>query len=259
MPTVSLQRALSSVPSARSARRNTVRVFSTQIETPAALRIAPWTNAASEVEALETLTSKLKESPYAFDEDTVKWFLRDRSFDPVEAEEKLLKTAKWRQEMDLENLNTDQFTEEYALGKVRLHDHSDILGRPVILLDASKHFPGQFPVTSTKKLCAYAVREAIDRLPDGKDTFITIYDLRRFGTANADLQFIKYLIDLFFVYHPKRLGQSLLVDAPWVFQPVWQIVKPLLRKYASLVRFVKTSQVRDEYFTDQTVPPEFRE
>ena len=229
-----------------------------KIETPAELRIAPWTATPDQLKALETLNKRLQNSSYSLEQETVQWFLRDRQYDPVEAEEKLLKMAQWKQEIDLDNLSPEGFSEELARGKVRLHDYKDVLGRPVIILDASKHFIGEFPVSSTQKLCAYAVREAMDQLNTEVETFITVYDLRNFRTANADLQFIKYMIDLFFVYNPKRLGQSLLVDAPWVFQPVWQITKPLLRKYAKLVRFVSASQLREEYFTENTVPREFK-
>jgi hypothetical protein len=53
------------------------------------------------------------------------------------------------------------------------------------------------------------------------------------------------------------VGQVLFVDAPWVFQPAWQIIKPLMRKYAALVQFVSSEQVRTEVFTLQTVPKQF--
>jgi hypothetical protein len=53
------------------------------------------------------------------------------------------------------------------------------------------------------------------------------------------------------------VGQVLFVDAPWVFQPAWQIIKPLMRKYAALVQFVSAEQVRTLYFTPQTTPEQF--
>jgi hypothetical protein len=34
-------------------------------------------------------------------------------------------------------------------------------------------------------------------------------------------------VDVFFVYYPKRLSQVLLVDAPWVFRPGWEMVRPV--------------------------------
>jgi hypothetical protein len=27
------------------------------------------------------------------------------------------------------------------------------------------------------------------------------------------------MVDIFFTYYPKRLGQVLFVDAPWIFKP----------------------------------------
>jgi hypothetical protein len=40
-------------------------------------------------------------------------------------------------------------------------------------------------------------------------------------------------------WHPLCLvsycTQVLFVEAPWVFQPAWQVIKPLMRKYAALV------------------------
>ena len=63
---------------------------------------------------------------------------------------------------------------------------------------------------------------------------------------------------MFFTYYPKRLGQVLMVDAPWLFQPPWQLIKPLLKKYATLVRFVSAKDVRNEFFTADKVPEDFK-
>lgn len=49
-----------------------------------------------------------------------------------------------------------------------------------------------------------------------------------------------------------------MVDAPWVFQPPWRLIRPMLRKYARLVRFVNAEQVRNEFFTPETVPKDFK-
>ncbi|KAM0887964.1 hypothetical protein ACQ4PT_028643 [Festuca glaucescens] len=109
-----------------------------------------------------------------------------------------------------------------------------------------------------EKLCAFLVEKALSKLPMGMDNILGIFDLRGFRVENGDLQFLKFLIDVFYYYYPKRLGQVLFVDAPFVFQPIWQLVKPLLKQYASLVRFCDAETVRKEYFTEETVPPDFR-
>ena len=65
-------------------------------------------------------------------------------------------------------------------------------------------------------------------------------------------------VDAFFLYYPKRLGQVLFVDAPWAFKPGWEMVKPWLKKYAGLVRFVSRGEVRREYFAPGTCPADFQ-
>ena len=59
---------------------------------------------------------------------------------------------------------------------------------------------------------------------------------------------------MFFSYYPRRLGQVLVVDAPWVFKPAWAAVRPSLRKYAQLVKFVSRKQVQQGFFTPSTLP-----
>jgi hypothetical protein len=54
-----------------------------------------------------------------------------------------------------------------------------------------------------------------------------------------------------------RFAQVLLVDAPWFFKGPWEAIKPLLRKYAGLVRFVSRAELADEYFTPDALPPQF--
>ncbi|ONI08296.1 hypothetical protein PRUPE_5G170200 [Prunus persica] len=110
-----------------------------------------------------------------------------------------------------------------------------------------------------EKLCVFLIEKALSALPEGTEDILGIFDLRGFGTENADLSFITFLFDVFYYYYPKRLGQVLFVEAPFIFKPIWQLAKPLLKSYASLVRFCSVETVRKEYFTDATVPANFRD
>ena len=89
------------------------------------------------------------------------------------------------------------------------------------------------------------------------ETLLGIFDLRGFGPRNADLSFARFLVDACFLYYPRRLGAVLFVDAPWAFKPVWAVVKPLLRKYGALVRFVSAKEVKEVYFAEGEAPPGF--
>ncbi|XP_066377534.1 uncharacterized protein [Miscanthus floridulus] len=169
------------------------------------------------------------------DDDMVLWFLKDRKFSVDEAVSKLTKAIKWRQDFGVSELSEESVKGLYQTGKAYTQD----------------------PVEN-QKLCAYLVEKAVSRLPSGAENILGIFDLRGFRVENGDLQFLKFLIDVFYYYYPKRLGQVLFVDAPFVFQPMWQVVKPLLKSYASLVRFCDAETVRKEYFKEETVPLDFR-
>ncbi|RLM84580.1 motile sperm domain-containing protein 2 [Panicum miliaceum] len=192
------------------------------------------------------------------DDDMILWFLKDRKFSVDEAVSKLTKAIKWRQDFGVSELSEESVKGLYQTGKAYVHDSLDIYGRPVLVVVAAKHFPSTQDPVENEKLCAYLVEKAINRLPSGAENILGIFDLRGFRVENGDLQFLKFLIDVFYYYYPKRLGQVLFVDAPFVFQPMWQVVKPLLKSYASLVRFCDSETVRKEYFTEETVPPDFR-
>ncbi|KAL6911381.1 hypothetical protein ACP4OV_000186 [Aristida adscensionis] len=188
------------------------------------------------------------------DDDMILWFLKDRKFSVDEAVSKLTKAIDFH----VSELSEESVKGLYQTGKAYVHDSFDIYGRPVLVVVAAKHFPSKQDPVENEKLCAYLVENAISRLPLGAENILGIFDLRGFRVENGDLQFLKFLIDVFYYYYPKRLGQVLFVDAPFVFQPMWQLVKPLLKSYASLVRFCDVETVRKEYFTEETVPPDFR-
>ncbi|XP_034673848.1 CRAL-TRIO domain-containing protein C365.01 isoform X3 [Vitis riparia] len=153
------------------------------------------------------------------DEDMILWFLKDRKFS---VEEKCKHIAK----------RTVRIVSPYEKMQDPIED---------------------------EKLCVFLIEKALSKLPAGKEEILGIIDLRGFGTENADLKFLTFLFDVFYYYYPRRLGQVLFVEAPFVFKPIWQLVKPLLKSYASLARFCSMETVRKEYFTEETFPASFRD
>ncbi|XP_011071930.1 phosphatidylinositol transfer protein CSR1 isoform X3 [Sesamum indicum] len=164
----------------------------------------------------------------------------------------------WRKEFGVSELSEESVKSAAETGKAYLHSHLDVYGRPVLIVEARKHFPGEQGSHEDQKLCVFLIEKALTKLPAGKQEILVIIDLRGFQTQNADIKFTTFVFDAFYNYYPKRLSQVLFVDAPFIFKPVWQLIKPLLKSYASLVRFCSAEAVRDEYFTEDTVPANFR-
>ncbi|KAE9602638.1 putative CRAL-TRIO lipid binding domain, CRAL/TRIO domain-containing protein [Lupinus albus] len=193
------------------------------------------------------------------DEDMILWFLKDRKFSVEDAVSKLTKAIKWRQDFGVSELTEDAVKDVAQTGKAFVHDFLDINGRPVLVVVASKHFPEAQDPIKDERLCTFLIEKALSKLPPGKEQILGIIDLRGFGTQNADLRYLTFLLNVFYYYYPKRLAQILFVDAPFVFKPMWQLVKPLLKSYTSLVRFCSVDTVRKEYFTKETLPSNFRD
>ncbi|KAK9821556.1 hypothetical protein WJX81_001198 [Elliptochloris bilobata] len=231
----------------------------TAIRPTPGLTTLPWSATPEEERALAEVGRAMQACPYgAPDEATQQWFLRDRRLAVDAAVDKLTAYMKWRAEfLPLEGLTWEDVADQAGSGKAYLHAHLDVNGRPVIVVRVSKHVTGEFPLDSSKRYCAYVLEQAIARLSDDCETILGIFDLRGFRTRNADFGFVRFLVDVFFLYYPKRLGQVLFVDAPWGFQPGWELVKPWLKKYAALVRFVSVQQLREEFFTPETLPEDF--
>ncbi|KAI5066273.1 hypothetical protein GOP47_0018897 [Adiantum capillus-veneris] len=192
------------------------------------------------------------------DDDLLLWFLKDRKYNVDAAVGKLVKALTWRRDFDVDRLTEDSVKGIATTGKAYLHSSPDIEGRPVVVVVAANHVPARDDLIESEKLCIYLIEKALNQLPPGKDRILGIFDLRGFTSKNGDLKFVKFLVDVFFNYYPKRLDQVLFVEAPFIFQPGWNMVKPWLKSYASLVRFCTADVVREEYFTPDTVPRGFR-
>jgi hypothetical protein len=186
----------------------------------------------------------------------LEWFLRDRKLDADKATEKTKKYLQWRMDDGYDALaSAPDVAEEAATGKAVLLAERDVLGRPVVYVTLTKHDVETRELARTCKLCVKLVDEALEALRaegDGaSETIMCVFDLRGFSMKNADIDFVKFFIKCIFDYFPKRISQVLLIEPPWVFTPVWQIIKPLMGKYASLVKQTKAKEAK-EYFADES-------
>jgi hypothetical protein len=218
-----------------------------------------WTGDEDQMAALENLRKEMSATPYgnAVTDEQLRWFLLDRKLQVEAAKDKLCTMLQWREEFGADTITTTDVAKEAATGKAYLHTHFDVQNRPVIVVRAAKHVKDAAPLVHSQQLCVFTLERALEKLPEDQDTILGIFDLRGFQSRNADMGFVKFMIDIFFTYYPKRLSQVLFVDAPWIFKPGWEMMKPWLKKYAALVRFVSADEVRKEYFTPDTVPADF--
>ncbi|KAL7153512.1 hypothetical protein ABFS83_04G173900 [Erythranthe nasuta] len=192
------------------------------------------------------------------DEEMILWYLKDRKYSVKDAISKLSKAIRWRHEFGVSELSEESIKNVAETRKAYVHDFLDVNGRPVLIVDASKHIPGEFEQYEDEKLCVFMIEKALSKLPSGNQEILAVIDLRGFRTQNADIKFLTFVFDALYYYYPRRLSQVLFVDAPFIYRPVWELIKPLVKSYASLVRFCSAKTVKEEYFAADTVPPNFK-
>ena len=129
-------------------------------------------------------------------------------------------------------LTFTDIAKEAATGKAYLHAHLDNAARPVIIVRCAKHLTNASPLMESQRLCVHICDRAVERLSPEQQTMLGIFDLRGFTSRNADLGFVRFLVDIFFTYYPKRLSQVLFVEAPWAFKPGWEMIKPVSERGA---------------------------
>ena len=168
-------------------------------------------------------------------------------------------------------------------GVAKLGDERDVFNRPVIFIRARRHFPGNQAADERlavylleraierlgeegEQVCARSrdrpLRPPPSTVAHGRDgegrsprtadepgpasrapQVLGVFDMDGFTAANVDPGFVRFVVDLFFVYYPKRIGQVVFVNAPWLFRPVWAGIAPGLGKYARLVSFVDEGEL----------------
>ncbi|PKA56703.1 hypothetical protein AXF42_Ash012833 [Apostasia shenzhenica] len=160
------------------------------------------------------------------DDAMILWFLKDRKFSVEDTIVKLTRAIKWREEFGVSNLSEESVKSIYETGKAYLHDFTDVDGRSVLVVVASKHFPEKHDAVEDQKLCVFLIEKALRKLPDDLGEILVIVDLRGFRPENADFMFLKLI----------------------------NCCSPSILK----VRFCDADAVRNDYFKEDTVPEAFK-
>lgn len=160
----------------------------------------------------------------------LRW-IRARKWNIYQALEQLNETIYWRHQWGvkklLENGESDLNLQEISLGKTFFMGY-DLFNRPINYVSVKEHIKGQFPSESTEKLTVFTMETGIKLLKIPNESVTVIFDLNGFGLKNMDFQHVKFLIKLLENYYPESLSLGLIINAPWIFNRFWFIIKQWL-------------------------------
>ncbi|CAF1014682.1 unnamed protein product [Adineta ricciae] len=160
----------------------------------------------------------------------LRW-LRAKKWNVQSAFQQCRDTIKWRQEWGVKELvargETDLCTEEIRTGK-SYFTGPDKAGRPISYVSVKDHIKGQFPPESTEKVTVYTMETGRKLLRPPHESVTVIFDMTGFGLKNMDYSHLKFLINLLENYYPESFALGLIINAPWIFNGCWYIIKPWL-------------------------------
>ncbi|CAF1000930.1 unnamed protein product [Rotaria sp. Silwood1] len=187
----------------------------------------------------------------------LRW-LRARKWHVPHAVQFMMDTLKWRHEWGLQRLmgkgESDLIKEECASGKIYSMG-KDKAGRPITYVHTKEHIKGQYPLAATEKLIIFSIETARLLIEPPVEQGTIVIDMLNVGLQNLDYQHIKFMINVVQNYYPECLGIALVVNAPWTFNTVWNVIKSWLDPVvASKIHFVKSSTELAEYINPMVLP-----
>jgi CRAL/TRIO domain len=167
----------------------------------------------------------------------------------------ILKTNKWREEMDVTNLADTPAVVKHA-NKARVLKHRDCTGRPVIYIPVKNHNSSDRDIDELTKFIIHCLEEACKRcFEEITDTLCIVFDLTDFSTSCMDYQLIKNLIWLLSKHYPERLGHCLITNSPTIFSTIFPVIRAWIdENTANKVIFVNSEEELCKYLIPDILP-----
>lgn len=192
-------------------------------------------------------------------------FARARNFNLDETIKLLSRNFKFRLERNINDaVNQGEFgifhEENKPLGIIKNLElqkvalaYRDKEGRPIILVRPKLHFSRDQTEDELEKFAIYVIEITRLFMKEGNATIL--FDLNGFTLSNMDYTPVKFIITCFEAHYPESLGSLLIYKAPWLFSPIWAIVKNWLDPVvASKVVFAKNLKDLTKYVDMKQIP-----
>lgn len=100
-------------------------------------------------------------------------------------------------------------------------------GMPVALVHIGRHANDE-PVAENIALAIFMLEYAIQSMQPGIEMLMVLIDFDGFSLRCIDYAFLRQAISILQNNYPERLGLVCLLDAPFVCQAAWRVIRPWL-------------------------------
>ena len=193
-------------------------------------------------------------------------FLRARKWDSDKALAMLAHTLHWRlKESKVEDLlfggerrgienGEEGFHLQFKLSKAYFRGY-DNEGRPIVIIRPRLHHASDQTEEEVQKYTLLVIEEARLLLKEPVDSCSVLFDLTDFAMSNMDYPPVKFMIGVFEAHYPESLGKLFIHKAPWIFPPIWNIVKNWLDPVvAAKITFTKSAKDLNKFIPMDYIP-----
>lgn len=190
-----------------------------------------------------------------FTEITTLRFYRGHKGHEDRATTALKNYLQWRKEHDVDNIfhKEDHFRKELDAKKAVLTG-ADHHGRPTIFAISHRHDKHDRVAEEVIMLTIWCLEKLRLAAKPDEERFVAVLDLGKFTMKCMDYDVVRQQIHILQTHYPDTLEALYVVDAPFIFNACWLIIKPWLDPVtASKVHFIKSHHLKD--FMDEAIIP----
>ncbi|KAJ3091255.1 hypothetical protein HK102_001157 [Quaeritorhiza haematococci] len=185
-------------------------------------------------------------------------FLRARKWDVEKAVTMFVKLLKWRQEYGVQKLlfNSEKMLnpEDLETGKGYFCGF-DNEGRPVQYVQVRLHDKNKRDLPLLQNYVVWSMEAGRLLLRQPVEMATIVFDMGGFSiTKSMDYQVVQFLINVLESYYPESLGALYIVNAPFIFNGCWQVIRPWIDPVvAAKIKFIKTAELQ-QYIPTKYIP-----
>ncbi|XP_059477640.1 motile sperm domain-containing protein 2-like [Neocloeon triangulifer] len=184
-------------------------------------------------------------------DDWLRRFLKHQDLDVKDSLKMLWETCEWRKNYGTNDIKIEMFSHAPFQEEGGLFGHNkDKDGKPMLIFRVKTHTKGQHNMDDLKKYTVYWF-ERLERQSKG-DQITLFFDMSECGLAHMDMEFTKYLINLFKGYYPYFLNYIIVYDMAWILNAAFKIIKSWLPpKAVDKIKLVDKKTLKDFIPVDQ--------
>ncbi|AMD19907.1 HCL244Wp [Eremothecium sinecaudum] len=192
-------------------------------------------------------------------------FVRARKWDIDKAMAMIAHTLRWRLkenrpdeiilggEAAMYKEGRPGLIKQLELGKATVRGF-DKNGHPIVYVRPKLHHSSDQTEQDVQEYSLLIIELARLFLREPQDSATIIFDMTGFSMSNMDYAPVKFLITCFEAHYPECLSKLFIHKAPWIFPPIWNIIKNWLDPVvASKIVFTKSLTDLEQYVPMQYI------